>query len=56
MPTDLVALLARKKQAGIQAQNDAKVILASYFVCLLVVASLCAFDSVAKAMVLMGAY
>ena len=54
MPTDLVALLARKKQARVLAQKNAGLMFAWYGLCLLVVALLFTSDSFAKAMALVG--
>ena len=55
MPTDVAALLVRKKHELIEAQNNERLILASYVVCLLVIVSLFAFRSVAEAMAQLGA-
>lgn len=55
MPTDVAALLARKKHEEIEAHMNERVILASYVVCLSVFASLFAFPRVAEAMALLGA-
>lgn len=56
MPTDLVALLARKKHARALALSDAKLMLIWVATTGLVIEMLFAFQGFEQAMVLMGGY
>jgi hypothetical protein len=56
MPTDLVALLARKQKARALAQDDAKLMLVWFAATGLVIEILFAFHSFKDTMILLGAY
>jgi hypothetical protein len=54
MPTDLVALPARKRAARAQVRNEAKLVLAWCGICLLIVEMLFASHAFEQAVILMG--
>jgi hypothetical protein len=56
MPTDVAALLARKKNGLALARNDAKLILVVYAFGMLVIEMLFASHSFEHAMILVGSY
>lgn len=56
MPTDLVALHVRKKQARALVLNNAKLILVCFAINALIIAALFALHGFEQAVILMGKY